>query len=120
MLPQRFHQGGTFKAYDVFLKLTRLDLSSEKCVPPPPLQLGFSIYTTKMAVSLPVEKGKCSWSPKFNASRRQLQSLAKKLQHLPKCIKPASRFTNRVLATLRATPIVGQHAFDPNVLKDRE
>ena len=34
------------------------------------------------------------WKGKKTASRKQLQSLAWKLQNITKCIKPAARFNN--------------------------
>ena len=44
----------------------------------------------------------CSaWEGKASASRRQLQSLAEKLQHGDKCVKPAKHFMNRVLSALK-------------------
>ena len=58
------------------------------------------------------------WKQKEIAFRKQLQALAGKLQHLTKCIKPASRFTNRVLAVLRETPFKGLHKFNRDLLLD--
>ena len=54
------------------------------------------------------------------ASRKQLQILAGKLQHVVKCVKPTHIFMNRILATIRAVLPVGKHLFDLEVLLDVE
>ena len=112
-----------------FLTTTRevgLELASEKCIPPTQslIWLGFQIDTVHMVVNLPHDKveevlNECRvWKGKSSASRKQIQSLAGKLQHLAKCVKPATRFMNRVLCALRASPPTGQHPFSPSLLKD--
>ena len=58
------------------------------------------------------------WFNRKTTSRKQLQSFAGILHHLSKCIKPALRFTNRVLQAMRLTPFKGQHKFDKNLLLD--
>ena len=98
----------------------------EKCTPPATSAtwLGFIVDTVEVSITLPADKLNdvlldCrSWMGKSTASRRQTQSFSSTLQHLMKCIKPAARFTNRVLAVLRATPFKGQHVFDKSLLLD--
>ena len=86
--------------------------------------LGFDIDALSMTVTLPADKfmevlEEClEWKKKSSASRKQLQRLAGKLHHLSKCIKPAVRFTNRVLAAIRASPFKGQHKLDVDLLLD--
>ena len=117
------------QAYNKFLNLTStlgLVLALDKCSPPTQslTWLGFVIDAPAMTVTLPADKIaevllECSaWRKKSHASRKQLQSLAGKLHHLSKCIKPATRFTNRVLAAIRASPFSGQHAFSPELHLD--
>ena len=78
-----------------------------------------------MTVTLPQDKIdvllECnSWKNKTKTSRKQLQSLAGKQNHLAKCIRPAVRFSNRVLAANRASPPVGYHSFNKELLLDLE
>ena len=74
--------------------------------------LGFKKDTVKTTVSLPQEKvvevlEDCKqWRTKTRASSKQIQSLAGKLQHLAKCMRPAARFLSRILAALWTTPRV--------------
>lgn len=49
------------------------------------------------------------WSTKALASRKDLQRLAGRLQHIAKCIRPARRFMARILLALRETPARGRH-----------
>ena len=99
------------EAYAKFISYSKklgLQLALDKCTPPDHTAtwLGFCINTVDMSIKILVEKlngiiSECTrWKEKETATRKQLQSLAGKLQHLTKCIKPASRFTNRVLAVL--------------------
>ena len=109
------------EAYERFTKLTQelgLELAKEKCTPPATSTkwLGFILDIVAMSITLPKDKlneviDDCKqWAHKKTASRKQIQSLAGKLQHVTKCIKPAARFTNRILAVLRETPYKGQHS----------
>ena len=72
-----------------------------------------------MTVTLPQEKldevlDECMvCKEKETASRKQIQNLADKLQHVAKCVKPVTRFMNRVLSALRASPPMGPHVFSP-------
>ena len=104
------------QAYSRLLSLAAdlgLDLAPDKCIPPTIflVWLGFTIDTVSMSMSLPPEKVRevldecCTWRTKTMASRKQIN-------HLSKCIKPATRFTNRLLAALHSTLFVGQHRFD--------
>ena len=86
--------------------------------------LGFQVDTVNMVVNLPHDKveevlNECrAWKGTYSASKKQIQSLASKLQHLAKCVKPATCFMNRVLCTLRTSPPTGQHPFSSSLLND--
>ena len=75
-----------------------------------------------MSVTLPIDKvkevrNKCVlWKTKTTASKHQLQSIAGKLNHLSKSIKPARHFTNSLLSAVRASPQFGQHNFNKDIL----
>ena len=77
-----------------------------------------------MSVTLPIDKVKevlnecVLWKTKTSPSKHQLQSIAGKLNHLLKSIKPARRFTNRLLSAVRASPQFGQHNFNKDILLD--
>ena len=91
--------------------LLEFQLAPDKCSLPVTslVWLSFKVDMVPMTVSVPQEKiseilDECKmWESKSRASHKQLQSVAGKIQ-LSKCMKPASRFLNRVLAALRATP----------------
>ena len=42
-------------------------------------------------------------------TKKRLQRLAGRLNHIAKCVQPARRFMTRIFAALRATPYMGQH-----------
>ena len=99
------------EAYAQFNQLTcnlGLALAKDKCTPPNQTLtlLEFVVNTRHMLVTLPVEKvlevlaEYNTWKKKVAATCNQLQSLAGRLQHLSKCIKLATRLSNRVLAAL--------------------
>lgn len=79
-----------------------------------------------MTVTLPEDKleeilSECrDWQARTSATRKQLQSIAGKLQHVAKCVKPARVFMNRILAAIRAAPYRGRHPFPLEVLSDLE
>ena len=60
------------------------------------------------------------WKSRVKASRKQLQSLAGKLNRPAKCIRPANRFSNRILAAIRVSPPPGYHVFNKDLLLDLE
>ena len=92
-----------YARFNALAKQLGLALAPAKCTPPMTslIWLGFRIDMCAMTVSLLKEKvaevvQECVvWKSRSKASRKQLQSLAGKLQHLSKCISPATRFTNR-------------------------
>ena len=117
------------EAYNRSLKLTSdlgLALALEKCSPPVTTLTWFSFVTDtiKMSVTLRLAKvteilEECAlWKHKSTASKKQLQSIAGKLNHLSKSIKPARRFVNRLLSAVRTVPLLGQHKFNRDVLLD--
>ena len=119
------------QAYARLLQLASLlilMLAPDKYSPPVTslVWLGIRIDTVEMTVSLPQEKvaevlEDCKqWRNKTRASHKQIQSLAGKLQHLAKCVRPAARFLNRILAALCTTPFTCVHQFDPDMRKDIE
>lgn len=102
-------------AYQAFLTLAEtlgLSLSPSKCQPPTKAMewLGFQFDTTKMTLTIPKTKlrdilQECTeWSSKKVATKKQVQSLAGKLNHISKCIRPARKFIGRILGSLRFAP----------------
>ena len=117
------------QAYEEFLSLTSrlgLALALDKCVPPTSslVWLAFLIDAPNMSVTIPHEKlaeilEECkAWSSRKSATKKQLQIIAGKLQHIAKCVRPAKRFVNHVLAAVRASPPVGSHTFEVEVLQE--
>ena len=108
------------EAYSAFLSLAQclgLQLSPHKCVPPTRALewLGFHISSLTMTVTIPQEKladvlRECQvWESAARASRRDLQRLVGRLQHVAKCVRSARTFMSRILAALRAAPYAGKH-----------
>ena len=103
-----------------------LELSPAKCVPPTKSLewLGFSISAQHMTVTIPTAKldeiiTECeSWTTKYKASRKELQRLVGRLQHIAKCVQPARRFMSRILKALRDTPYTGKHNTTPDLKSD--
>lgn len=92
-----------------------LDLAPDKCEPPARQMewLGFKLDTCAMSLTIPDAKlseilQECKgWSRTYTATRKRIQSLAGKLVHISKCIRPARKFICRILDTLRRAPEVG-------------
>ena len=116
------------RAYSDMLETSRalgLALSARKCTPPTKTLewLGFEISAEHMTVVIPGEKladtlRECrDWMAKELTTRRQLQRLTGRLQHIAKCVLPARRFMSRIFEALRATPFRGSHPV-PRPLRD--
>ena len=116
-------------AYAAFKRLARelgLDLAEDKCVPPTTeLEwLGFKISSIHMSITIPEDKlneilEECgTWTRGRCASRKDLQRLVGRLQHVARCVQPARRFMARILATLRDAPHVGKHLVPEDLLLD--
>ena len=86
--------------------------------------LGFSFNTKSMEITIPQQKLKEvlslteSWTTRTHATRRDLQSLAGKLNHVALCVLPARRFMARILANLRAAPQTGYVKVDEEASRD--
>ena len=117
------------RAYQDLLDITSrlgLELSLPKCVPPTKeLEwLGFFITTIHMRVEIPTEKlsevlDECElWPIGRKASRKELQRLVGRLQHVAKCVRPARRFMNRILSALRRAPFMGRHKVPDEMAMD--
>ena len=102
-------------AYESFLNLADtlgLTLSTDKCQPPTQAMewLGFHLNTNDMTLTVPKPKlrdilKECSdWILKKAATKKQVQSLAGKLNHISKCVRPARKFIGRILASIRVRP----------------
>ena len=102
-------------AYQAFSSLTDtlgLKLAPDKCSPPATEMewLGFLFNTQDMSITLPPSKLRdildltATWARKERASRRELQQLAGKLNHISQCVLPARKFMSRILAALRSAP----------------
>ena len=114
-------------AYNDFTEITAqlgLALSPEKCQPPAKQLewLGFNISVSDMRVTIPQDKlddtlAECqTWMQKSSASRKEMQRLVGRLQHIAKCVAPARRFMSRIFAALRDAPYQGRGAV-PNELR---
>ena len=96
-----------------------LRLAPDECSPPSTHMewFGFMFDTNEMSITLPPEKLReitditATWSAKSQASRRDLQQLAGKLNHISQCVVPARTFMCCILAALRSAP--PPHGFIP-------
>ena len=115
--------------YDAFVQLTNtlgLKLAEDKSAPPSTEMewLGFLFNTQEMSITLPPHKLQeiidltGTWSAKTRASRRDLQSLAGKLNHISQCVLPARKFMGRILACLRTAPAQGTVFVDDHARRD--
>ena len=106
-------------AYAKFTEITSrlgLALSPDKCHPPTKTLewLGFTISVEQMKVTIPQQKlddtlEECQrWMNKPTASRKELQRLIGRLQHIAKCVPPARRFMSRIFTALRESPYHGK------------
>ena len=86
--------------------------------------LGFIIDSVRMEVTIPPDKLRevleltTAWRDKRRASKRDLQSLAGKLNHIGQCVLPARKFMCRILRMLRAAPPVGMILLSPELHRD--
>ena len=98
-------------AYKGFLKLAEslgLSLSPDKCQPPTQSigWLGFHLDNNDMMLTVPklklqdILKDCSDWVSKKAATKKQVQSLAGKLNHISKCVWPARKFIGRILASI--------------------
>ena len=101
----------------------RLKFSHQKCVPP---STDFSVSTTEMTIKIPQDRLQDViaeyevWKTKLLASRRKLQCLIGRIQHVGKCVRPAHSFMARILAALRAEPLRGRHLVPEDLKRDIE
>ena len=59
------------------------------------------------------------WTCKTHATRNELQKLTGKLLYIHHCVKPARLFLNRILATLRKTPLSDQIQLPTGFYKEK-
>lgn len=99
-------------SYEAFLHLADrlgLQLASHKSSAPTKSMewLGYAIDVTEMRVSIPQDKLQAliydctAWLNKKHANKRMVQSIAGRLIYVGNCIRPARKFTVRILQTLR-------------------
>ena len=94
-----------------------LALSPAKCHPPAQEVewLGFKISAQHMQVTIPQQKLQdtledCrAWMNKTSTTKRQLQRLAGRLQHIARCVMPARRFMSRIFQAVRDAPKHGAY-----------
>lgn len=100
------------EAYTYFADLTSrlgLKLAAHKCVHPTMSidWLGYTIDTKLMTVAVPLQKlreiiQECkAWETKNRVSKKMLQSIVGRIMYVSNCIRPARKFSARILATLR-------------------
>ena len=116
-------------AYVSFANLTDtlgLKLAPDKCAPPSTKMewLGFLFDTEEMSITLPPHKLReivtlaNTWSSKSWATRKELQQLAGKLNHISQCVAPARKFMCRILAALRSAPQAGTIKIHDDLRRD--
>ena len=124
---RNFHQAMTaFADFEALCEHLGLKLAPEKSTfPTTSLEwLGFRLSTVDMMVTIPKEKLQeihdlcVVWLTKARTSRRDLQSLAGKLNHVSQCILGARRFMGRILQTLRRAPRVGTVKLEDDLRAD--
>ena len=107
------------KAFPSICTQLGLALAANKCFPPVTslIWLAFLVDALTLAVTLPehelseIIREWNDWKEKPATTKKQLQSLAEKLQHIAKCVIPARRFTNRILVAICNRPFVCSHPF---------
>ena len=115
-----------YKAFLSLMDVLGLQLAPEKCAPPSKQMewLGFWFDTVEMTITIPPAKLKeileiaTAWGEKTRASRRDLQRLAGKLNHVSQCVLPARKFMSRILAALRASPMAGSMPVGDDLRRD--
>ena len=116
-------------AYSDLLVITQklgLALSPAKCHPPAKTVewLGFVISVDDMQVTIPRAKLddtliECQqWMSRTSASRKELQRLVGRLQHIAKCVQPARRFMSRIFAAVRNAPQRGRSVVPAELRSD--
>ena len=86
-----------------------LKLAKEKTLPPSTSMewLGYHFDSNSMNITIPEQKMQevmdelAGWQRMDWATKTQLQSLAGKLNYIGNCVRPARRFMNRILTSLR-------------------
>ena len=105
---QEAAQAGFITFHDLTLSLG-LALAKDKTIPPSTRMewLGYHFDSQTMEITIPhqqmteVLQELDRWSAAEWATKTQLQSLAGRLNYISGCVRPARRFMNRILATLR-------------------
>ena len=105
--------------------LEELGLPINKAKSKPPSEsitcLGIQVNVKTGILTIPSEKIKqlCrKWTCKTHATRNVLQKLTGKLLYIHHCVKPSRLFLNRILATLRKTPLSGHIQLPTDFYKD--
>ena len=117
-----------FAAFEGMCEKLGLKMAPEKSAFPATKMdwLGFTFDTLAMEVTLPPDKLaeilaiSTQWLTKTRASRRDLQMLAGKLNHISQCVVPARRFMSRILSLLRRAPQTGTLPVSDGLRRDVE
>ena len=115
-----------FAEFERLCQVLGLQIAPEKSAFPSTTMewLGFQFDTTRMDITIPHDKLADIiaiahlWSTKSRATRKELQALAGKLNHVAQCIPPARRFMSRILSLLRAAPPQGSIRVNEEVRRD--
>ena len=109
--------------------LEELGLPINKAKSEPPSEsitcLGIHVNARTDILAIPSEKKMLKikqlcrkWTCKTHATRNKLQKLTGKLLYIHRCVKPARLLLNRILATLRKTPLSGHIQLPTDFYKD--
>ena len=115
-----------FATFEGLCSTLGLKLASDKSAFPAQRMewLGFHFDTINMQITVPmsklleVQELAATWSVKTRATRRDLQKLAGKLNHISQCVLPARKFMARILRLLRTAPAWGTVPVDAGLRKD--
>ena len=96
-----------------------LELSLPKCVLPSirfRFRLRFHTWWTYQRQSWLSTR----WQAARKASLKDLQRLIRKMQHITKCVHPASRFLESIFVILQAASFTSRHMMHPDIVLDME
>ena len=116
----------SFRAFHALTADLGLKLAKDKTHPPATKMewLGYEFDSELMQITIPHQKMQevlqelARWEDAQWATKTQLQSLAGKLNFIGNCVRPARRFMNRILHTLRQANLAPRVRLSPEFMKD--
>lgn len=115
-----------FHAFHELCQLLGMELAGEKSITPTKTidWLGFMVDSVTMTVYIPPNKlneviRECQqWHDRHEATRKQIQSLAGKLNHISQAVSHGRRFMARILESLSHAPNIGRIPISPGFKAD--